>query len=104
MPTSFSGAKACAGAARFQQTNIKVNLIILFSDYKKCFSPFRLRLNRVRQHFRAGLAVADEMAGSAVVASPFGGVLHEYTLLAEFKLAQKHAAKGLYLAVNPSGM
>ena len=44
------------------------------------------------------------MAGSAAVASPFGGVLHEYTLLAEFKLAQKHAAKGLYLAVNPSGM
>jgi len=42
------------------------------------------------------------MAGAAV-ASPFGGVLQEYTLLAEFKLAQKHAAKGLYLAVNPSG-
>jgi len=43
------------------------------------------------------------MAAAAGALSPFVPVLQEYSLLAEFKLAQKHAIKGVYLQAHPSG-
>lgn len=60
--------------------------------------PSNLLLSVLRN--RAG---GGRMEGVAP-GSPFVPVLQEYALLAEYKLAQKHAPRGVYVAVHPSGL